>query len=204
MSDPNLLGFWKLAEENPDGLAIVEADGTELTNAEVLNRVNQISHALRALGAQDGDVVATMTYNSAALLEIYMAAVQIGMYVTPINNSLAAPEVSYILDNCEAKAFFAADRFGERAAKAADLAGLPANARISTHGSIDGFETLDDFVAAQPTTAPENRLSGAAMQYTSGTTGKPKGVRRKLSGLDPETMGTLMTMLPSMFGMAIS
>ncbi|MCB0974258.1 MAG: acyl-CoA synthetase [Actinobacteria bacterium] len=200
MSDPNLLGFWKLAEENPDGLAIVEADGTELTNAEVLNRVNQISHSLRALGAQDGDVVATMTYNSAALLEIYMAAVQIGMYVTPINNSLAAPEVSYILDNCEAKAFFAADRFGERAAKAADLAGLPANARISTHGSIDGFETLDDFVAAQPTTAPENRLSGAAMQYTSGTTGKPKGVRRKLSGLDPETMGTLMTMLPSMFG----
>lgn len=200
MTDPNLLGFWKLAGENPDGLAIVEADGTELSNADVLARVNQLSHALRALGAQDGDVVATMTFNSAALLEIYMAAVQVGLYITPINNSLAAPEVSYILENCEAKAFFAADRFAERAAKAADMAGLPADARIATHGSIEGFRTLDEFAEGQPTTTPEDRLSGAAMQYTSGTTGQPKGVRRKLSGLDPETMATLMSMLPSMFG----
>ena len=82
---------------------------------------------------------------------------------------------------------------------AADEAAIPATHRLA-HGSIPGFRSFAEIVDRQPTTLPEDRSTGAAMHYTSGTTGQPKGVRRKLNDIDPDTSAELFTGLLLMFG----
>ena len=91
------LGFWALAQENPDYLALVTPEGDEVKAGELLGRANQLVHAWRAQGLQVGDVVATLLPNCAEMLEVYLAALQAGWYLVPINHHLVAPEVAYIL-----------------------------------------------------------------------------------------------------------
>jgi long-chain acyl-CoA synthetase len=192
-------GFWSYAEEDPDSLAIVDPDGTEFSAGEVLARANQVVHALRGLGLRQGDTVAAILPNGRHPMHIYLAALQAGWYYVPINYRLSAPEVAYILQDSEAKAFVSHERFASLATAAADDAGIPSEARLG-HGEIPGFRDFDEQLDAQPTTKPDDRSAGAAMHYTSGTTGKPKGVKRALSGIDPDTSAELFTFLLGIFG----
>ena len=179
------LGFWALAHEDPDHLAVVSPDGTELSAGEVLARSNQVVHALRAKGVGVGDVVATVLPNGIEMVELYLAALQAGWYLVPINHHLVAAEIGYILSDAEAKVFVAHERFAAECAAAADDAGVPAAGRLSV-GSVPGFSSFADARAAAPTTDPDDRTIGDVMNYTSGTTGNPKGVHRKLAGVSPE------------------
>ena len=99
-----VLGFWKMANDAPDQLALVDAAGVETTRGELLAAANQVVHGLRALGFAPGDVVAIALPNSREVYEVFMAAAQAGWYVTPVNWHLAAPEIAYILEDCGAKA----------------------------------------------------------------------------------------------------
>ena len=193
------LGIWRLAEADPERLALVGPDGTERTAGQLLATANQVANGLRALGLTTGDTVALLLPNSIELIEIYLGALQVGLYVTPINFHLVGPEVAYILTDTEAKAFIASDRFAEVAVNAVTEAGFPADASFSA-GTIAGFRPIAELTNGQPTTAPAGRTTGAAMHYTSGTTGRPKGVKRGLFEIDPSDMGELMTMLPGLFG----
>jgi long-chain acyl-CoA synthetase len=179
------LGFWALAQEDPDHLALVTPEGGEVTAGELLGHSNQLVHALRSLGLQTGDVVATLLPNCAEMLEAYLAALQAGLYLVPINHHLVAPEVAYILKDSGAKVFIAHERFGSASAAAADEVGLPATGRLAV-GSIPGFASYTEARDAQPTSLPEDRTLGDVMNYTSGTTGNPKGIFRKLMGVSPE------------------
>ena len=85
------LGFWTLAQEQPDQRALVAPDGTEFTAGELLERANQVARALRAAGMGAGDVVATLLPNGVEMFEIYLAALQAGMYLVPINHHLVGP-----------------------------------------------------------------------------------------------------------------
>src|SRR5690606_23418904 len=125
--------------------------------------------------------------NGIELIELFLGALQVGVRITPINWHLVGPEVAYILTDSEARAFVASDRFGAVARAAADEAGFPAEARFAA-GAIEGFRPLADLTDGQPATAPDGRTTGAAMHYTSGTTGRPKGVRRGLLEIDPSDM----------------
>ena len=91
------LGFWALAQEDPDHLALVTPEGRDVTAGELLGRANQLVQALRGIGFETGDVVATLLPNGAEMIEIYLAALQAGWYLVPINHHLVAPEVAYIL-----------------------------------------------------------------------------------------------------------
>ena len=93
------LGFWNVARENPDHIAIVTPDEQEIRAGDLLASCNQLVHGLRDLGLKPGDVIATVFNNEAAVLEVYMAAAQAGWYVVPINHHLVAPEIAYILQN---------------------------------------------------------------------------------------------------------
>jgi len=117
------LGFWALAHEHPDKLALVAPDGAELTAGQLLGRTNQVVHGLRSLGLRPGDVVATLLPNGVEMFELYLAALQSGWYLVPINHHLVGPEVAYILKDSEAKAFVAHQRFAGVATEAADQAG---------------------------------------------------------------------------------
>ncbi len=195
------MGFWRLARERPDWIAAVGPDGTEHAAADLLGRVNQITHGLRQLGLGPGDGVATLLPNGIAPLEVYLAAHQSGWYLTPVNWHFTAAEVEYIVRDSGAKAFVAHERFAGQAAAAATAAGISPNARIC-YGSVPGFVPVTDLRAGQPVTMPDARTAGASMHYTSGTTGRPKGVRRPLPGMSPEDAGELGSALLQFFGIA--
>ena len=147
-------------------------------------------HALRARGVQEGDPVATLMSNSAELLQALLAVFQAGWQYVPINTHLTADEVAYILADSGARAFIADERYAEVAAPAADTAGVPHGARLAV-GTIPGFVPMADALAEQPDRAPADRVAGGFMQYTSGTTGRPKAVQRAATTLDPETQVAL-------------
>src|SRR5581483_2290109 len=97
------LGFWAVAGEDPDRLAVVDAEEHVLTFGDLLAASNQVAHGLRAQGVEAGDVVALVLANEPAFLELYLAASQIGLYVTPVNFHLTGSEIAYILRDAEAK-----------------------------------------------------------------------------------------------------
>jgi long-chain acyl-CoA synthetase len=108
---------------------------------------------------------------------------QVGLYLTPINYHLVGPEIAYILQDCEARVFIIHQRYAEVCRAAVEETGFPAENVFIFGGVLDGFRRYDELKAGRPSTPPENRSLGAVMNYTSGTTGRPKGVRRGL----PET-----------------
>src|SRR5580692_6674946 len=161
------LGFWALAQEDPDYLALITPEGDEVRSGELLGHANQVVHALRAQGVETGDVVATLLPNGAEMIELYLAALQAGWRLVPINHHLVAPEIAYILKDSGAKVFVAHERFADASIAAADEVGLPAEGRIAV-GTVNGFSSYREIRDAQPTTLPEDRTLGDVMNYTSG------------------------------------
>ncbi|MFI6320305.1 acyl-CoA synthetase [Nonomuraea sp. NPDC050556] len=191
------LGFWRLAQADPEWIAAVDPDGTEHRAGDLLARANQLVHALRSLGLEPGDGISGLVPNGVDGLVLYLAALQAGWYYTPINWHLTGPEIAYIVEDSEAKAFFVHERYATEGARGAEAI---EGARRFSFGAIDGFTPVEQLLDGHPADAPSDRTAGAAMHYTSGTTGKPKGVRRKLSGMDPDDGAELMTFLLTLFG----
>src|SRR5437899_2379995 len=124
-------GFWNLAQKEPTHVALVEPDGRRITAGELLAAANKLVHGLRALGLKPGDCIATVLPNGAPMIELYLAAGQAGMYLTPINNHLTASEIAYIVQDAEAKALFGAEQFADVCAKATEEITFPAAARFA-------------------------------------------------------------------------
>jgi long-chain acyl-CoA synthetase len=182
--------FWGFAAEHPQAVAIVDAEERRVSNAEMLARVNQLSHGLRSLGLLRGDSIAAMLPNSTEAMQVYLAMQQIGLYLTPINYHLVGPEIAYILTDCEAKAFIAHERYAPVVQHAVEETGFPAE-RVFTVGAVPGFRAFEELTVEQSQSPPGERSLGAIMNYTSGTTGRPKGVRRPLptSEIDETDLG---------------
>jgi long-chain acyl-CoA synthetase len=132
--------------------------------------------------------------NGSTNVEVLLAALQTGLYVTPINGGLAAPEIAYILADSGARAFVADAGAAEKALAAADAAGIPGPARLAVgaEGAVPGFASYAALLAGMPDAPPPDRVFGQFMQYTSGTTGRPKGVRREIVAADPDVMSGLL------------
>ena len=184
--------FWQAAQREPDHLALVEPDGRELSAGELLAGCNRVVHGLRARGLQAGDTVAALLPNSAAMVEVYLACVQAGWYLVPINYHLTGDEVGYILENSESRAFVAHERFADAA--------LDQTISRFAVGEIPGFESYASLKEGQPETLPEDRSPGAVMNYTAGTTGRPKGVKRAVPPIDPDTVAEMFASFQAMFG----
>src|SRR5262245_8214807 len=195
------LGFWKLAQSDPRALALVDPDGREWTRGELLAAANRLVHGLRALGLGRGDCVAAVLPNSAEMIQLYLAIAQAGMYLSPINHHLTAPEIAYIVGDSEARAFFGAERFAAACRGAAEELGFPAQGRFSL-GRVEGFRPFAELVAGQPDSLPADRAAGQVMNYTSGTTGRPKGVRRPLAPMDPDPVAALAGSFLGLFEVA--
>ena len=127
------IGAWKIAETDPQRVAIIGADGTKTTFFEVTSISNQLARAMRSLGLQEGDRLAMMMSNSAKMLEITLAALQTGFYVVPINFHSTASEVAFIIRNSNSKAFFIDRDFATTEyLSAIDEAGISATLRFAT------------------------------------------------------------------------
>ena len=143
-------------------------------------------------------MVSAVLPNRREMVELNLAATQIGLYLTPINYHLTGPEIAYIVENAEAKAFVVSDRYADTCTAAANELGFDDKARFSV-GAVDGFRPYEELkdASADP---PDDRSPGMTMHYTSGTTGQPKGVRRKLSDGDPDVVLGMTSLLLSFFG----
>lgn len=192
-------GFWRLAEREPDATALVMDDGRSVARGELLARSNALVHGLRAMGMQAGDSLAVVQPNDLPMVELYFAALQAGFRITPINHHLVGPEISYIVDDSEAKVAVVHERF-RGAVEAAREESILDDDHWFSVGDIPGFRSWEELTNGRPTTAPEGRTAGQATHYTSGTTGRPKGVRRAMFEIDPNDMAELMTGLQGMFG----
>lgn len=198
MEPAQKLGLWNIAAAAPERIAVVDPSGRQVSYAELAAQADRIAKGLRAKGLRAGDVLVSMVHNSAEALAVYFAAYQAGLYIVAVNWHLTGPEVAYILGDSEAKVFIADERFAAAARIAADEANLPASARYSV-GAVEGFQPLAELGAGE-SGRPDDRTTGAPMLYTSGTTGRPKGVRRPLTGADPDVVGPQATGFFGLFG----
>ena len=119
--------------------------------------------------------------NGVDMVACSLACNEAGWYFIPLNTFLTGHEVATILEHSGARALVAHDQFGAQVATI-DRAPLAAALAI---GAIDGFEPLADALAAHPATMPDDRTPGSIFVYTSGTTGRPKGIRRPQEAGDP-------------------
>lgn len=194
----NDLGFWKIAEKDPNRLAYIDPEGTSYTYGEILKSCNRLVHGLREMGLEKGDTVAVLLENEKAFIEVLMAIAQAGMYIVPINWHLAPENIAYILEDSEAKILIASDKYVDNAVKAAERIGFPRQ-MIFTTGSHASVATYDSIQQGQPDTKPLDRCFGKVKTYTSGTTGRPKGVLRKFEQGDPEDHSVMTAMFMLMF-----
>jgi long-chain acyl-CoA synthetase len=193
------LGFFVVAATDPDRDALVAPDGTTLAAGELAGLANRISNGLLALGVRPDDTLALVLPNGVEMVASYLAGTQIGMYVTPINHHLVAPEIAYIVADSGAKVLIGHDRFAGELAKVVAELGADAPPAFSI-GAVDGFRPLADLLEGQPESRPEQRVAGAPMHYTSGTTGRPKGVKRGRVDMDPDELAGLYSLFLSLFG----
>jgi long-chain acyl-CoA synthetase len=169
-----LAAHW--ADQRGDDTAIVSEYGHR-SFAELNRHANQLVRALRARGVQAGDGIALMSANRPEFVEALAAAQRAGLFLTTVNWHLTGDEAGYIVDDCEATAFVADARFADAAQHAADLAPR-LKACITLGGDIPGFEPYDKVLAPEDGSDIDDPCAGGLMLYTSGTTGRPKGVRR--------------------------
>ena len=171
------------AKYMPDAPAVISASG-DRTFAQLNARCNQLVRALRARGLAAGDSVALMCSNRTEFVEVFWAVRRAGLRITAINWHLTGEEAAYIVDDCDAKAFFADARFAEAAVQTSQQA-PKLRARIAIGGSLPGFEDYDSVLQGMDARDIEDPQVGSPMLYTSGTTGRPKGVYRAVPAPTP-------------------
>ncbi len=196
----NTMSFWNFAQNTPEQLALVAPDGRSWSRGELLEECNKLVHGLRELGLEAGDAVAAVLPNSAEYVALYLAAAQAGYYLVPMNWHLTGPEVAYILEDSGAKAFFCHGSTAEASRAAIQESGFNPEAAFVIGEDHEGFRSYQTFLASQSVEIPEDRMTGMVMFYTSGTTGRPKGVRRPVVQADPDSMASMMAMFPMLFG----
>jgi len=189
-----------IAESTPDKPAVVLAgSGRVVTYGELDAEANQVSHVLRSLGLQPGDHVAFCLENHPRYFALTWGAHYAGLYYTAMSSRLTTEEMAYIVQDCGAKAFITSTY---KADQAAELTGqLGDVALYMIDGTIDGYESWEDALAAQPTTPlPEDRVEGRDMLYSSGTTGRPKGVEAPLPDAPLGTGESIYFLVTALFG----
>jgi long-chain acyl-CoA synthetase len=189
--------FYGYAESVPDRVAVITS-GASMTFGALGARVNQVGRALQSAGYQPGDRLAQVVHNTLAYWEVTLAAGQIGLTTVPLNNTLTPPEMDYILADSGARGIVAPASFATKLSAAA--AELPSH-RWAYGAAVEGWSSWMEFGANESTEPPPDRRFGAAMGYTSGTSGRPKGVGgHGISHLTPEDGALGPAGLTMMFG----
>jgi long-chain acyl-CoA synthetase len=187
------------AKSHPDRAAYIMAgSGETVTYRELDERSNQGAQLFRSLGLGVGDVIAVFMDNNPRYFEITWAGQRSGLYYTCISSKLTAGEVEYILRDCGAKVMITSAAMG---ALADEVAALVPDLKLFMVGGTRGpYESFEDARAAMPKTPVEDETAGSDMLYSSGTTGRPKGVKPALSGLPIDTPNALSAMTQGLFG----
>ena len=151
--------------------------GEVTTFAQLDSAANRLSQLLFAAGLRPGDHIAVCMENHARYLEVIWGCHYAGLVYTACSSRLTTGELAYIINDCGAKAFITSRYKSDQATEV--LPEIPnATLRLMLDGTVPGYESYEHAVSAQPATPLPNRVAGTDMLYSSGTTGKPKGVTR--------------------------
>jgi long-chain acyl-CoA synthetase len=162
-----------------DVAVTMDGTGESLTFGELDERSSRLAKVLDEAGLNEGDVVALLSDNDVRCFEVYWAAVRSGFYITAINHHLTPAEIAYIVRDSGAIAVVASAAC--HAAASAIIDETPGvKHRIGFNGPIAGHRDLDDATAEVGSVDIGARRRGVPMLYSSGTTGRPKGVKPPL------------------------
>ncbi|MEY2434146.1 MAG: long-chain acyl-CoA synthetase, partial [Acidimicrobiaceae bacterium] len=171
-----------IAEAAPDRPAIVMAGSGEVTTfAELDARSNQFAQLIRARGIGHGGSIAIFAENHPRFLEVTWGAQRSGLYYTAVNSHLTAEEAAYIVDDCDASILVSTRQLAAVAAQLDKSLTPKVHTRLLLDGELDGWESYADVVDSLPSTPVDDEAEGDFMLYSSGTTGRPKGIKRELS-----------------------
>ncbi len=188
------------AKSKPDAIAYKMChSGEVVTFGQLESRSNQGAHLFRKCGLKTGDHIVILMENNRHYFEVCYSADRSGIYYTTASTYFTAHEIEYIAKDCEAKVFITSHAMAEVAAKIFDR--IPGVAhRYMVNGTIPGFESWEEACAQMPTGPIADEMQGLDMLYSSGTTGRPKGVKWPLTGKKPGEKTLLMDLLSRLFG----
>ncbi|GAB2857062.1 acyl-CoA synthetase [Nocardioides pacificus] len=177
--------------------------GASLSYLELEEQSNQVAHVLQDLGLRPGDHIAILMENQLELFPVVWAAQRSGLFYTPVNWHLTADEAAYIVDNCEATVLVSSSSLEEVAAHTVANASRPVMrlvVGVPAGEEPEGTRRLEDLTAEAPTSPLDTEVEGYYMLYSSGTTGRPKGILPALSGAPFGTGITIDHMMANAFG----
>ncbi|MCT9933395.1 acyl-CoA synthetase [Planotetraspora sp. A-T 1434] len=188
-----------IAAVTPDKPAVImAATGRVVTYRQLDEESNRLAHLLRAAGLRPGDHVAFMLENHPLFLAVAWAAHRSGLYYTAVSSRLQSEELAYILNNCEARVFISSAALADVATSV--TGGTPGvEVRLMLDGVAPGFASYEEATAGQPTAPIEDECQGADMLYSSGTTGRPKGVKPTLSKAPLDAAGPMLQLVQFLF-----
>ena len=178
------------------------SSGETVTFGELESRANQGAHLLRKAGVQVGNHIAMLMENRREFLEICFAADRAGVYYTTISTHLSFEEIAYILSDCGARVLIGSEKFNDILIQLRDTLHQPCDFYMV--GKIQpGMMSWSSNTSDLPSTPIEDEVQGMDMLYSSGTTGKPKGIKWPLStDCPPGERTMLIDLLTSLYGYA--
>jgi fatty-acyl-CoA synthase len=180
---------------------ILHPSGVLISFAELERRANQLARHFRDVGLREGDTVAAILENNEHVHAVMWAARRSGLYYALINTHLTAAEAAYIVDNSAAKAVIGSRAMRTVCERLAEHlpSGLPKVLMIADD-ELDGWARYPECVSGQPVTPISDEREGDLLQYSSGTTGRPKGIRRELAHLPPDEAPNILMPLMNAVG----
>lgn len=161
---------------------------------------NRFAHVLRRAGLAFGDGIALCLENHPRYYEIVWGAQRAGLYYTAVSTRLTAGELEYILNDCGAQVFVTSQALAPLAEAVRDR--IPGVRRkLMLDGTIPGYESFEEAVAAAPDTPIADEREGTDLLYSSGTTGRPKGVKFPLRGDPLGTPNALIAFVSALYAM---
>lgn len=187
---------------HPTKPAVIHAaTGEAVSYADLESRSCRFARWMHSIGLRRGDHIAILSDNDPTVYELYWGAIRSGLYVTVINNHLAPREISYIVDDCEAKVLVVSAALGP---VLHDLIGLTSSVRhrLVFGGDAPGYSSYEAATVGIDDRPLPYQPRGADMLYSSGTTGRPKGIKVALP--DREVMDepgdSLIAMVRAVYG----
>ena len=171
----------EIAHSAPGKAAVILADSDERITLKALNdRSNQLANYFRSIGLSPGDGIAILMENNIQYPEIVRAALRAGLYYTGVNHYLKPEEAAYIVDDCGAKLVVTSSGKIETSEALVPLTPNVGH-RLVVGEASEHHESYRDLLAAHPTTPISSTHNGDQLLYSSGTTGRPKGIKRELT-----------------------